>query len=168
MKTLKCLLTVLHWNTPAPTNTAKGRTASSNAWTSTRAPSLGTGGAEGRIPVKTLNALAAFLQAGLQTTDDLKKVPSKWPFPLRHVECHLITKRTNAYAHLNLFGTVRDEEGAMYSEREARQRIFHRLLFSTVKNNVEVAKREGGEIGRAAAGVGKTLVEGMEGFDSEI
>lgn len=56
----------------------------------------------------------------------------------------------------------------MYSEREERQRVFHRLFFSTVKSNVEVAKREGGEIGRAAAGVGKALVEGMDGFELEV
>ena len=165
VKTLKCLLTVLHWHAPAPTNGVNGRTSSSNAWTSTRAPTLGTANAEGKLPVKTLNALAAFLQAGLNSAEEVEEVPSKWPFPLRHVECHMIPKRSNAFAHLNLFAAPRDEEGEMYVEREERQRIFHRRFYATVQSNVETARKEGGEAGRAAAGVGKALTEGMEGFE---
>lgn len=77
----------------------------------------------------------------------------------------MIPKRSNAFAHLNLFAAPRDEEGEMYVEREERQRIFHRRFYATVQSNVETARKEGGEAGRAAAGVGKALTEGMEGFE---
>lgn len=167
VKTLKCLLTVLHWHAPAPANGTSGRTSSSNAWTTTRVPTLGTANAEGSLPVKTLNALAAFLQAGLRHAEEVEEVPSPWPFPLRHVECHMIPKRSNVFAHLNLFGALRDEEGEMYVEREERQRIFHRRFYATVQSNVETARKEGGEGGRAVTRVGKALTEGMEGFEPD-
>lgn len=166
VKTLKCLLTVLHWHAPAPT-TAKGG-AGSNIWTSSRAPTLGNAGAEGKLPVKTLNALAALLRAGLVPEEvEVGPYQSKWPFPLRHAEAHMLPTRSNAFAHLNLFGPPRDEEGEMYVEREERQRIFHKRFRSTVQMGLEAAKKEGGEVGRAASGIGKAVEEGMEGLEPE-
>ncbi len=77
----------------------------------------------------------------------------------------MIPTRSNAFAHLNLFGAVRGEEGEMYVEREERQRVFHRRFYATVYSNIEMARKEGGEGGRAAARVGKVLMEGMDGFE---
>ncbi len=77
----------------------------------------------------------------------------------------MLPKRSNAFAHLNLFGSPRDEESEMYVEREDRQRIFQKRYYAIVSSGVEAAKREGGEVGRAAAGVAKVLAEGMEGFE---
>lgn len=168
MKTLKHLLTVLHWYPVPSSNGSNGTDRTAGSWTSSRAPTLGYTSSEGKLPVKTLNALAAFLRTGLvppSAQEDIQ--PSKWPFPLRHVECHLVPKRSNAFAHLNLFGSPRDEEGEMYAEREERQRIFQRRFRATVESGLQAAKREGGEVGRAAAGVGKALVEGMEGFEPD-
>lgn len=135
------------------------------SWTSSRAPTLGNAGAEGKLPVKTLNALAAFLRAGLVPIEATSEpYQSKWPFPLRHVEAHMLPTRSNAFAHLNLFGPPRDEEGEMYVEREERQRSFHKRFQATVEAGVDAAKKEGGEVGRAASGVGRTVEEGMKGF----
>lgn len=166
IKTLRCLLTVLHWHAPVPANGANGR-APSNAWTTMPTPTLGMANAEGKIPVKTLIALTAFLQAGLRPAEEVEELPSKWTFPLKHVESHMIPKRSNAFTHLNLFGAPRDEEGDMYVEREERRRIFHRRFYVSVQRNLETAKKEGGEAGRAAAGLGKALTEGMEGFEPQ-
>ena len=77
----------------------------------------------------------------------------------------MLPTRSNAFAHLNLFGPPRDEESEMYVNREERQRIFQKGFHATVSRGIEAAKREGGEVGRAAARVAKTLAEGMEGFD---
>lgn len=160
VRTLKDLLRALHWHAPEP---AGGR----DGWSSTRA-SIGSGG---KIPVQTLNALAAFLSAGIVPAKLVRAnepvVVSKYPFPLRNVECHMIPKRSNAFAYLNLFGPQRDEEGEMYVEREERQRVFHKRFHTTVARGVEAAKKEGGEVGRAAAAVGKALAEGMDGFEAE-
>ena len=79
----------------------------------------------------------------------------------------MLPKRSNAFAHLNLFGPPRDEESEMYVECEERQRIFQKRFNAVVASGVEGAKREGGEVGRAAAGVAKALAEGMEGFESD-
>lgn len=167
VKTLKCLLTVLHWHAASVTP-SKGAAAGANAWSSSRAPTLGKQGSEGRLPVKTLNVLAAFLSAGLKDEYDTGAggmYNHKWPIPLRFVEAHMLPNRSNAFAHLNLFGPPRDEESEMYVNRGERQRIFQKKFQAIVSSGVEVAKREGGEVGRAAAGVAKALAEGMQGFE---
>lgn len=79
----------------------------------------------------------------------------------------MIPKRSNAFAHLNLFGPPRDEDGEMYTEREERQRIFHKRFRAAVECGVDAGKKEGGEVGRAAAVVGKALAEGMEGYEPD-
>ena len=160
IKTLKCLMTVLHWDV-----STKGE--SGGKWTSSRAVNLGSAGSDGKISVKSLNALAAFLHAGLAPPVEPVPFVSKWPFPYRNVECHMIPKRSNAFAYLNLFGSPRDEESEMYVEREERQSVFGRRFQSAVENGVDAARKEGGETGRAAAGVDKALTNGMAGFESE-
>ena len=172
VKTLKCLLTVLHWhaplNTRPPTGQGNRQSSSSSSWTSYQAPTLGTSGSEGNLPAKTLRTLGAFLRAGLVPTPEPEETPpSKWPFSLHNVECHMVPKRSNAFARLNLFGPPRDEESEMYVEREERQRIFHRRFQKTVESGLQAAKKEGGEIGRAVAAVDKALVDGMEGFEPD-
>lgn len=166
VKTLKCLLTVLHWHAASPT-IGKGAAAGANAWSSSRAPTLGKEGSEGKLPIKTLNVLAAFLRAGLKGHDVNADATcsQRWPFPLRYIEAHMLTKRSNAFAHLNLFGPPRDEESEMYIEREERQRIFQKRFYAIVSRGVEAAKREGGEVGRAAAAIAKVLAEGLKGFE---
>ena len=169
VKTLKCLLTVLHWQSASFTP-GQGAAVRADAWSSSRAPTIGKDRSEGRLPVKTLNVLAAFLRAGLHEEHDADAggaSSEKWPFPLRYVEAHMLPKRSNAFAHLNLFGPARDEESEMYVEREERQRVFKKRFDAVVASGVEDAKREGGEVGRAAAGVAKARAEGMEGFESD-
>ena len=169
VKTLKCLLTVLHWHAPSLTP-CTGAVAGANSWSSSRAPTLGRQGSEVKLTVKTLNLLATFLRAGLVEEDNADANATRaenWPFPLRCVDAHLLPNRSNAFAHLNLFGPPRDEDSDMYVEQEGRQRIFHKRFHAIVSGGVEVAKRAGGEVGRAAVGVGKAMVEGMEGFEPD-
>ena len=167
VKTLKCLLTVLHWN-PTSVTPGKGAAVGAHPWSSSlQAPTVGK---ESKIVVKTLNVLAAFLSAGLKEAHDADAGGTyyeKWPFPLRYVETHMLPNRSNAFAHLNLFGLPRDKESEMYVNREERQTIFQKRFQAIVSSGVETAKREGGEVGRAAAGVAKVLAEGMEGFQQD-
>ena len=167
VKTLKCLLTVLHWNSTSVTP-GMGAAAGANARSSSlQAPIVGKLGFESKIVVKTLNVLAAFLSAGLKDEHDADTGGTcyeKWPFPLRYAEAHMLPNRSNAFAHLNLFGLPRDEESEMYVNRKERQTIFHRRFQAIVSSGADAAKREGGELGRAAAGVAKVLAEGMDGF----
>ena len=152
VKTLKCLLAMLGWPIEA----------SAAAWSSNKA-SFGKAGTEGKALVKALNSLAAILTAGLlpPKEDDVKSMEAVG-FPLWHVEQHLLPKRTNSLSHLNLFGAPRDEESEVYEDREDRKRIFHPIFQQAIQKGLENAKGEGGEVGRAAAGVRKVVVEGME------
>ncbi|KAA6413873.1 MAG: Pre-rRNA-processing ipi1 [Lasallia pustulata] len=156
MKTLKCFLAMLGW----PNEVTAG------AWSTSKA-SFGKGGSEGKIMVKNLNTLASFLRAGLVPVNESQDPPFVSKFPLWHVQHQLLPKVSNCYAHLNLFGPPRDEESEIYEDREARQRIFHVRFQCAIEAALEAAKREGGEVGRAAAAVKKTLVEGMDGFEQE-
>ena len=167
VKTFKCLLVVLHWH---PTSVTPGQVAAvgANAWSSSlQAPTAGKPGSGNKIIVKILNVMAAFLSAGLKEEYDADAGGTsyrKWPFPLRYVEAHMLPNRSNAFTHLNLFGSSRDEESEMYASREERQRVFRKKFEAIISSRIEAAKREGGEVGRAAAGVAKALAEGMEGF----
>jgi pre-rRNA-processing protein IPI1 len=76
----------------------------------------------------------------------------------------IIPTRSNAFAHLNLFGSPRDEEGEMYIDREDRQRVFNRRFQAAVEKGTIEAKKEAGEAGRAAAILTKVLREGMKDF----
>jgi pre-rRNA-processing protein IPI1 len=76
-------------------------------------------------------------------------------------------ERSNAYAHLNLFGSTRDEEAEMYEDREDRQRVFHDRVEAAVVAGMEQATKGGGELGRAAAQLRKVLKEGMADFYRE-
>ena len=169
VKTLKCLLTVLSWHAASLTP-VKGAVAGVNAWSSSRALTITKQGSEGKLSIKMLNVLAALLSAGIKRAQgaDVDAIYSeKWPFPLRLVDSHMLPKRSNAFAHLNLFGPPRDEESEMYIDREERQRIFRKRFHANVTCGIEAAKREGGELGRAAAGVAKILAEGMESFEPD-
>ena len=130
---------------------------------------MGKEGSEGKLLVKLLNVLAMFLRAGLVEGSGIGEQDAgveRWPFPLRYVEAHMLPKRSNAFAHLNLFGPPRDEDGDMYVELEERQRVFYKRYQATILSRAEDMKREGGEVGRAAAGVGKAVAVRMEGFDA--
>ena len=157
MKTLKCLLAMLGW--PNETSAA--------AWSSNKA-FFGKAGTEGKILVKGLSTLAAILAAGLisPVEDDVKDLQASG-FPLWYVEQHLLPKRSSCLTHLNLFGPPRDEESEVYENREDRQKIFHRIFQQAIERGLENAKGEGGEVGRAAAGVRKIIVEGMKDHEAE-
>ena len=157
VKTLKCFLAMLSW----PNNT------SAATWTSSSA-SFGNIGTEGKAYVKSLNVMAAFFRVGLVSGSEKSDGPPLvGTFPLWHVEHHILPKRSNCFAGLNLFGLPRDEEGEMYEDREDRQSIYHKRFRQAVDKGLDAAKREAGEVGRAAAGVKKVLIEGMHDYKDE-
>ena len=129
--------------------------------------SSGKPGIERKAFVKCLNVLASFLQIGLVAEPGAEQEldPKASSFPLRHVQHHMLPKNANCFAQLNLFGASRDQETQMYEDREARQGVFHLLFRPTVERGLKAAKREGGEVGRAAATVRKILIDGMNSFD---
>ncbi|KAF4152352.1 hypothetical protein CNMCM6069_002212 [Aspergillus lentulus] len=73
----------------------------------------------------------------------------------------MVPQATAPFAHLNLFGQPRDEEGEMYETREDRYRVFENRFLGAVQRGLEGARSEGGEVGRASAGVSKVLKEAI-------
>ena len=166
VKTLKHVLTALAWHPPPPTPSHTNKKPP--GWSSLP-PALDPTkqSNDSTFRTKLLSALTSLLRAGLLPPSTLPNpLPSKFPFPLRHVECHMIPRRSNPYRRLNLFGPPRDEEAGMYEEREERQRVFDKRFRKAVEWNVENAKKVGGQYGRIAAGVGGVVVEGMRDFEA--
>ncbi|KAG9237048.1 pre-rRNA-processing protein-like protein ipi1 [Amylocarpus encephaloides] len=157
VKTLKSFMTMMGWAT----------SGGSTNWTSASKSSFGkfAFGKAGKAFPRQLLVLAQFLKAGLAEPEDLSPAGAGvGSFPLCNREMHMIPKRANAYAHLNLFGSSRDEEGEMYIDREDRQRVFQSKFRATVEEGISTAQKEAGEAGRAAAVLSKVLREGMTDY----
>lgn len=155
VKTIKSLVAIQGWSLEdAP-----------SAWSS-REASFGNPGSDGKAMVKGLNALALFLRIGLQEPSEQDQVdPNSYGWPLTDTGAHMVSKKSNCFAHLSLFGPPRDEDSQMYEDKEDRQRIFQQRLQGPIQRGLEATKQQGGEIGRAAADVLKAITEGMNDFD---
>ncbi|RDL37017.1 Uncharacterized protein BP5553_04450 [Venustampulla echinocandica] len=154
VKTLKTFMSMMGWAV----------SSSSSKWTSASKVSFGKAG---KAFPRQLLVLAQFLKAGLIETDTEPTIgKDSGLFPLCDVARHMIPQRSNAFAHLNLFGSSRDEEGEMYIDREDRQRVFQRRFQSAVAIGVANAKKEAGEAGRSASVLSKVLLEGMADYES--
>ena len=152
VKTLKAFGTMMGWVG------AKG----DGKWTSASKASFGKGG---KARPRMMLVLAQFLRAGLQE-DEMEATPGLRgsAFPLWDAGRNMLPTRANAYAHLNLFGSNRDEEGEMYIDREDRQRVYQKRFRVDVEEGVGNARKEGGEAGRAAAVLAKVLKDGMADY----
>jgi pre-rRNA-processing protein IPI1 len=153
VKMLKCFLSLLGWQSEA-----------TSKWSAPKA----FGKADTKMQFRQMNALTAFLRAGLFHTQALtSNAAGENSFPLWQSEHHALSQRSNAYAHLNLFGATRDEEAEMYEDREDRQRVFHDRAEVAVIAGLEQATKGGGELGRAAAQLRKVVKDGMTDFYRE-
>lgn len=166
VKTLKCFITMMGWTTSAPPSTGQKRDGWSSA-TATNSIYLSSS----ELPQQLL-VFSQFLKAGLFIDPELiaarrqllqEQAVRDWPYTFDR-QAHMMPTTSNAYAHLNLFGAPRDEDGEMYLDCESRQRIFAKKFRADVKRCFEAAKKTGGEVGRAGAVLGKVLMEAMEGF----
>lgn len=183
VKTLNCFLSVLGWHVQAadskwtstkPISSASGPGSGSGSGSGAKS-SFGKAGAKGRPQVRFLAVLAEFLDAGIgsedssmEDADDENRYPfgGQAAFPIVQLQSQMIPSSVAApYLYLNLFGAPRDEEGEMYETREDRWRVFEsRGFLAAVERGVEGARSEGGEVGRASAGVRKVLTEAKAGF----
>lgn len=151
VKTLNCFMSMMGWAV----------SSGSTKWTSASKASFGKAGKS--LP-RQLLVLAQFLRAGLVESEVEALSTGGVAFPLWDVERHMFPTRSNAFTHLNLFGSSRDEEGEMYIDREDRQRVFHRRFQAAVEIGISNAKKEAGEAGRAAAVLTKVLRDGMSDY----
>ncbi|KAJ4356005.1 rRNA processing protein [Didymosphaeria variabile] len=151
-KTLKCFLSLLGWQTQV-----------GDKWSAIR--TYGRGASDAKVQAKQMNTLTTFLRAGLiQPTEIVAVGAGTSNFPLWQTEHHVLSERSSAFAHLNLYGATRDEEAEMYEDREDRQRVFHELAEGAIAAGIEQSTKGGGELGRAGAHLCKAMKEGMADF----
>lgn len=154
VKTLKSLVVMQGW--PMESRAA--------AWSSSKI-SFGKPGSW-KAMATSLSTMEAFIRAGLDEALEQDVQPTAWGWPLTNTDQHLTSRRSNPFAYLNLFKPPGgDEETQMYEDRENRQRIFACKFRGPIERGLEAAKQEGGEIGRAAAGVQKAIKDGMKDFN---
>ncbi|OAL50061.1 rRNA processing protein Ipi1 [Pyrenochaeta sp. DS3sAY3a] len=153
VKMLKCFLSLLGWQSEA-----------SSKWSTAKS----YGKSDSKIQAKQMNTLTLFLRTGIcHTPLTTTLVVADNSFPLWQSEHHVVSERSNVYAHLNLFGATRDEEAEMYEDREDRQRVFHDRAETAIIAGLEQATKGGGELGRAAAQLRKVVKTGMSDFYRE-
>jgi len=161
VKTLKSFTRLLGW---------QSQTVGSQGWSMYQQSGVRPG-SESKAMIKQMTVLAAFIKAGIAPPAALDILEAEAAmtssFPYVHTRQHHLPERSNAFAHLYLFGPPPDEEGEMYQDREERQRIFDMRYLSLIRQGVEQTKKEGGEIGRAAAGIRKAVEEGMKDYSIE-
>jgi pre-rRNA-processing protein IPI1 len=148
-KTLNCFLTILGWST-----------SDAMKWSSNRA-SFGKSGSEGRPMARTLQALAEFVHAGMgqQSADESEVGDAALhsTFPMWDGDQHQLPRKSNAFGYLNLFGMPKDDATEMLEDREDRRRVFDKSFRVSVEMGLEAARKEGGDVGRAAAALTKAL-----------
>lgn len=155
VKTLKTFQNLLGWQSLPSSD---GAAMTIGKWSVSKpATSLGSN----KLLVHQLNTLALFLAVGLTrppVDPNLAARRAAELFPLWHTDAHMLSKTSNAFGYLNLFGAPRDVESEIYEDAEGRCEIFSELGFlETFRHGVGEVKKEGGEVGRAAALVDKAL-----------
>ena len=156
IKTLKTFQNLLSWSGGSQTNANGAVTV--GKWSATKpTTSLGSN----KLLVHQLNTLGGFLNAGLRKPVVDPNAMAKRAaeiFPLWHTDAHLLLTKSSAYGYLNLFGAPRDMESEMYDDAEGRnESLIESGLFDAFAYGVGEAKKEGGEVGRAASVVAKAL-----------
>lgn len=154
VKILRTFQSLLAWHDES---TAAGKNGN---WSATKpATNLGSN----KLLVHQLSTLARFLTIGLARPDAAAERAAATQraadmFPLWHTDAHSMPKKSNPYAYLNLFGAPRDVESEMYEDTEERCGVFLDLGMDEIfAKGAAAAKREAGEVGRAAAMVEKAL-----------
>ncbi|KAK3673124.1 rRNA processing protein [Recurvomyces mirabilis] len=128
-------------------------------WSATKSTSSKLG--SNKLLVHQLNTLASFLTAAMTPPPSDPFAEAKRAaqiFPLLETQAHLLPAKSNTFGYLNLFGAVRDLEGEVYADADERIEIFNELgLLEDFRTGTLEAKKEAGEVGRAASGVDKAL-----------
>lgn len=110
--------------------------------------------------------LTSFLRAGLTppnsaTQQQRLQAEAQISFPLTQTYRHVIPNRSNPYAYLSLFGPPPDEDGASYEGFEERRDVFLRRFQAPVGRGLDWARKEQGEVGRAAKGLERILTDAL-------
>lgn len=148
VKTLNCFLALFGWHGHEATQLPASNRVS-----------FGTVAGDGKIQARNLQVLAQFLNAGFRALPQLDEESERVElrFPLSHTQHHLLPQRSNPYGYLCLFGQQQDDDADMLEDWQDRIRVFHDRFAPSVAAGLASAKTRGGEVGRAAGLVAKSL-----------
>ena len=121
---------------------------------------------ESKALIKVLTNLNGYLRRGLRANECYETGRQQDTFPLTAEESYNISKRSNAFAYLNLFGSRRDEDGDMYTEWEDRRQALHVHLAGSLVRGFRDLKKGGGETGRIASTGEQIVTDSMTDFES--
>ncbi|CAJ2504233.1 Uu.00g116270.m01.CDS01 [Anthostomella pinea] len=154
IKPLKDFMSVLGWTIrSAPT------LASKNGWTSAPRTTFGAK-KHGQSFPRQMTVLAKFLECGFKP-----EAPNAWTANDWFSNINSVPWTPDPFGYLGLFKPPRDEDGELYRNREDRQDVFQRRFMDAVEIGVDMAKKEGGTAGRAAAILDQTLKDGMGDYE---
>ncbi|KAI1505000.1 Rix1 complex component [Biscogniauxia marginata] len=155
VKPLKDFMSVLGWTVKSapPTMASKG------GWTSAPRTTFGAKKYGQSFPRQML-ILSKFLEIGFKPETPTPWKPGDW-----FSNVNSVPRTPDPYGYLGLFKPPRDEDGEIYRNRQDRLDIFQKRFTEAVEIGVDMAKKEGGAAGRAAAVLDHTLRVGMGGYE---
>lgn len=144
-KTWECFSTLLNWKNLAP----------NDMWTASKTQFR----SDTKAISRAIQVAEQFLTAGVfppvndkANSQDPACSPTLWDF-----DCYAIPTKAGAYGYLNLFGKPIDDDRRILEGREERLLVFQERFQSAFEKGVEGAKLEGGDIGRVAGSLAKTI-----------
>ena len=157
LKTLNSFSSMLGWNPNV------GAAISSQGWTSASKTTLGGAAKKGaaEVQARQIQVLTRFLATGFKP-----ELPVPYDPRAYWDSIYRLPAVSNPFAHLNLFGAPRDEDSEMYPDRSSRQRVFDAKWRQAILSGMDGAKKEGGAVGRAAAGLDRVLSDGLRESNS--
>lgn len=157
VKPLKDFMSVLGWTMPtAASPAAKG------GWTTAPRTTFGSKKFGHSFP-RQMMVLAKFLELGLKPESSDPWTPNDWVSGISTV-----SRTPDPFGYLGLFKPPRDEDSEIYRNREDRQEILARRFMDAIEAGVDMAKKEGGAAGRAAAVLDKALRDGMGDYERAL
>lgn len=157
VKPLKDFMSVLGWTMPTtPSSAAKG------GWTTAPRTTFGSKKFGHSFP-RQMMVLAKFLELGLKPESSDPWTPNDWVSGISTV-----SRTPDPFGYLGLFKPPRDEDSEIYRNREDRQEILARRFMDAIEAGVDMAKKEGGAAGRAAAVLDKALRDGMGDYERAL
>ncbi|KAI1392424.1 Rix1 complex component [Hypoxylon trugodes] len=153
VKPLRDFMSVLGWtvkSTPA--------TTTKSGWTSAPRTTFGSKKYGQSFPRQML-ILSKFLETGFKSGS-----PTPWTNDWsNNIGC--VPRTPDPFGYIGLFKPPRDEEGEIYRNREDRQDIFQKRFRAAIEVGADMAKKEGGMAGRAAATLDQVLKDGMGDYE---
>lgn len=144
-KTLECCATLLSWKNLSPAET----------WTASKT-SFRT---DTKLIARIMQVADQLLSAGLLEDDSSDQGTNEALdcFPLLHFQHHAIAAKSNPYAYLGLFGRPPDDDSRILDDRGERWIVFKEGYKNTFLHGIDGARKEGGDIGRVAGQLSKTI-----------